>query len=341
MNMLKKTTIRVALFFDGRNFYSGWKETANSRRVDFTRLAKWLVHRAGGTLLSGAYYYTGVGEISDERSGASHQKLMGFLEMLESQPGFFVHTFRRKVGSMDCEQCGSENRYTSDKEADLAVVSHMLQLAAVDAYDVVVLMSGDVDYAPALESVRAMGKQAHVASWGGSGVSKRLRATAFSHIDMLDGLDAFEHAAVTSEPLSLLEGGDVPVDIRQFTGEQRLDAFMSELIQAEKKFEGGYVGMGYFLNNWRSIHLDDSPQARREVLDHLVEKDWVDSYEVGEGKMALRLSEQARHHLEEGLHPQPPSDAVEHPAPAESVPSPEEEPPLKALSSDQEEMPAV
>lgn len=330
MNMLKKTTIRVALFFDGRNFYSGWKETADSRRVDFARLAKWLVQRAGGTLLSGAYYYTGVGEVSDERSSASHQKLMGFLEMLESQPGFFVHTFRRKVGSIDCEQCGFENRYTSDKEADLAVVSHMLQLAAVDAYDVVVLMSGDVDYTPALEAVRAMGKQAHVASWGGTGVGKRLRAMAFSHIDMLDGLDAFEHPTAQSEPLSLLESNDASVDVAQFTGEQRLDAFMSELMQAEKKFEGGYVGMGYFLNNWRSIHLDDSPQARREVLNHLVVENLVDSYEVGDGKMALRLSQHARHLLQDLHSQQQPSEQEA----AEDIAH-------KHLPNDQEEIPAM
>ncbi|MEM7403524.1 MAG: NYN domain-containing protein [Myxococcota bacterium] len=310
MNMLKKTTTRVALFFDGGNFYSGWKENANSRRVDFTRLAKWLVQRAGGTLLAGAYYYTGVSEVSDERSGASHQKLMGFLEMLESQPGFFVHTFRRKVGSIDCEQCGIENRYTSDKEADLAVVSHMLQLAAVDAYDIAVLMSGDVDYTPALQSARAMGKQVHVASWGGTNASKRLKAAAFSHIDMLEGLDAFEHTSETSDSLSLLESNEASIKVTRFTGDQRLDGFMSELVQAEKKFEGGYVGMGYFLNSWRSIHLDDSPQARREVLNHLVDQNLVDSYEVEDGKTALRLSRQARDQLRELYVHQPTSDEM-------------------------------
>ena len=327
MNALKKATVRVALFFDGRNFYSGWKEMASSKRVDFTRLAKWLVQRTGGNLLSGAYYYTGIEEVSDERSNVSHQKLMGFLEMLESQPGFFVHTFHRKVGSIDCEQCGSENRYVSDKEADLAVVSHMVQFAAVDAYDVAILLSGDVDYTPALESVRAMGKQVHVAGWGSAGIGKRLKATAFSHIDMLEGLEAFEHVAESSEPLSLLEDGDSPVKITEFTGEQRLDAFMSELVQAEKKFEGGYVGMGYFLNNWRSVHLDDSAQARREVLNHLVVENLVDSYEVGEGKMALRLSEQAREHLQH-MHSQHSKD--------EEIED-EKKPSFKALSSDQEE----
>ena len=52
--------MRVALFFDGKNFYSGWRDAANGRRIDFVRLSEWLVKRAGGTYLWGAHYYTGV-----------------------------------------------------------------------------------------------------------------------------------------------------------------------------------------------------------------------------------------------------------------------------------------
>ncbi|MEM7589065.1 MAG: NYN domain-containing protein [Myxococcota bacterium] len=292
--MMKKTGMRVALFFDGKNFHVGWKEAAEGRRIDFIQLAKWLVHRAGGTLLAGAHYFTGIQEITEEESDESQQKLLGFLEMLENQPGFFVHTFYRKVGCVSCGECGMQHQYFSDKETDLAVVSHMLRLASVDAYDIAVLLSGDGDYAPALQSVRAMGKQAHIASWGTANVSKRIRLEAFSQIDMLEGLDVFEYGASAQKSLIDENTYHEPIEIINFTGEHTLDAFISELIQAEKKFEGGYVGLTYFLNRWRSEHLDEAPNVRRSVLNQLLVENWVETYEAGAGKMALRLSDRAR-----------------------------------------------
>lgn len=292
--MTKKIGMRVALFFDGKNFHVGWKEAAEGRRIDFIQLARWLVQRAGGTFLAGAHYFTGIQEIAEEENDESQQKLLGFLEMLENQPGFFVHTFYRKVGCLNCGECGTQHQYLSDKETDLAVVSHMLQLAAVDAYDTAVLLSGDGDYAPALQSIRAMGKQAHIASWGTANVSKRIRLEAFSQIDMLEGLDVFEYGAAAPRTLVDVGSNHEPIDVTSFTGEFALDAFISELVQAEKKFAGGYVGLTYFLNRWRSEHLDEAPNVRRSVLNQLLVENWVETYDAGAGKMALRLSDRAR-----------------------------------------------
>ncbi|MEM7403166.1 MAG: NYN domain-containing protein [Myxococcota bacterium] len=293
--MTTRADVRVALFFDGKNFHVGWKETAQGRRIDFMRLAKWLVQRTGGTALSGAYYFTGIQqEISEEESDESQHKLLGFLEMLENQPGFFVQTFFRKSGCVNCSECGRQHAYVSDKETDLALVSHMLQLAAVDGYDAAILLSGDGDYAPALQSVRAMGKQVHIASWGSANVSRRIRMEAFSQIDMLEGLGVFEYGAQEQKPLIDAAIQYEAIEVVNFTGQRELDAFISELTQAEKKFEGGYVGLNYFLNRWRSEHLDENPNVRRSVLNQLLVENWVETYDVGSGKMAVRLSDRAR-----------------------------------------------
>ena len=72
------------------------------------------------------------------------------------------------------------------------MVADMLRFASVAAVDTMVLVSGDADYAPAVEGVHALGKQAYVATWGGTGLSHRLRKISFDHIDMLDGLHLFE-----------------------------------------------------------------------------------------------------------------------------------------------------
>lgn len=284
--------MRVALFFDGKNFYSGWREAAKGRRIDFARLADWLVQRTKGTHLWGAYYYTGIDDVVAGSQSEAQQKLAGFLDMLETQPGFFVHTFKRKVGCISCPECGTENRYVLEKEVDTTMVAHMLEMAATDAFDIMVLMSGDADYAPAMEGVRALGKQAYIASWGGAGVSKRIRSVAFDHIDMLAGLPIFERECIEGEmhaEYNDLE--DSNIEISSVTGDLSMDAFLAELEQAQNKFSGGYVGLGYFLTRWRSAHMDNTPDTRRRVLDKLLAEGFVETYNAPDGALAIRLSE--------------------------------------------------
>ncbi|MBN4077380.1 NYN domain-containing protein [Sulfobacillus acidophilus] len=284
--------MRVALFFDGKNFYSGWREAARGRRIDFTKLADWLVKKANGSHLWGAYYYTSIEE-NIANTSDTQQKLSGFLDMLETQSGFFVKTFKRKVSNINCLQCGSENRYILEKEVDTAMVAHMVNLAATNAYDAIVLLSGDADYAPALEAIRSLGKQAYVASWAGAGVSKRIRNAAFDHIDMLLGLEFFEREL--SEYEEVEEGFECEqeaekIEIESVTGDLSMDSFLAELDQAQSKFNGGYVGLGYFLTRWRSSHLDTTPEIRRQVLDKLLSEGFVETYNAPDGALAIRVS---------------------------------------------------
>lgn len=285
--------MRVALFFDGKNFYSGWREAARGRRIDFAKLSEWLVGKAKGSSLWGAYYYTAVEDIGLAATD-TQLKLSGFLDMLETQPGFFVHTFKRKIGSLACQECNTENRYAIEKEVDTSMVAHMIKLAAANAYDTLVLMSGDADYAPAIDAVRSLGKQAYIASWGGTGVSKRTRNAAFDHIDMLNGIAFFERE-LSDEDLyaDYLDPEDVVTEIAEVTGDEAMDAFLAELEQAQSKFSGGYVGLGYFLTRWRSTHLDTTPDVRRRVLDKLLAEGFVETYNAPDGALAIRVSERS------------------------------------------------
>src|SRR2546430_10538237 len=54
--------MKVAIFFDGQNFYRSLLRYDESLRVDYDRLATWITQQAGGAnaLFSGAYYYVGV-----------------------------------------------------------------------------------------------------------------------------------------------------------------------------------------------------------------------------------------------------------------------------------------
>jgi uncharacterized LabA/DUF88 family protein len=269
---------KVALFFDGRNFFNGYVEHAAGWLVDFHRLSTWLVERVAGDRLWGAQYYTGVDDGTDFNV-ESQRRLSNFLDRLELVPGFFVYRFPRSSRTLRCNDCGAEHRIPVEKQVDTTMVADMLRVAAVGSVDIFVLVSGDADLAPAVEGVRALGRQVYVASWAGSGLSMRLRRVAFDHIDLLSGLSHFatpkvplsERAEVEAAPLSQ---GDI---------------FYGELQRAESRFgTTGFVGLRYFVNRWKSDALPPLPDLRMKILDQLVSVGAVEVYDAPNGDQALR-----------------------------------------------------
>ena len=127
---------------------------------------------------------------------------MGFLDMLDHQPGFFVQRFPRRVRVTHCPSCKSEFQYTQEKAVDTTMVADMLRPAAVDAFDVAVLISGDADHTPAVEGVRALGKQVYLASLGRLWSLPQLRRVAFDHIDLTEGLLRFGDESEEAEDRS-------------------------------------------------------------------------------------------------------------------------------------------
>lgn len=183
--------MNVALFFDGSNFWIG-KESAKVGDIDYWKLAMWLVDQAGGKILSGAHYYA---SIDEEYSPTFFST---FLDLLEGQPGFFVHRFKYGVATQTCRKCGDSRQARVEKRVDTTIAVDMLRLAAVNAFDAVVLLSGDLDFAPAIDGVHSLGKRAYVATWGKTSLSRDLRRIAFDHIDLLDGQSEFAKTTRTA-----------------------------------------------------------------------------------------------------------------------------------------------
>lgn len=279
--------MRVALFFDGKNFYSGLKDRAPDNIIDFTKMSRWLVKRVGASHLWGAYYYTGVETGTGART-EGQSKLAGFLDMLELQPGFFVKRFPRKVHSFNCVNCGAINRFTLEKEIDTTMAADMLQLAAVGAFDIMVLLSGDADHTPAAEAVRTLGKQVYVATWGRTGLSTRIRKAVFDHIDLLEGLRSFAQPADEYREQQALRASEEDME-DLIIDQSMLDVFMEELHKAEMTFTTGYVGMNYFLKRWQSDRLLPNPEDRRHIMDVLIDEERIEIYEAPDGNKALRI----------------------------------------------------
>ncbi len=294
--------MRVALFIDGKNFFAGWKDATGGADIDFRKLAPWIVHAAGGTTLLGAHYYTGVDEAFPRTP--AQEKLDGFLDMIDQLPGFFVQRFAQKMRTQTCASCGHSHSFAREKEVDTTIVADMLRLAAVNGFDIAVLLSGDADLVAAVEGVRALGKKVLVASWGQSGLAARLRRAAFDHLDLLAGMAEFGRqghgyaaagapaiAPVASSPTNGgYEGARAPA--APLSNDPAVyEAFtLDEIRKAQAAMHNGYVGVHFFVTRWRSVTLPEIPDLRRRTLDRLVADGKAEIYLADDGTQAVRLN---------------------------------------------------
>lgn len=286
--------MRVSLFFDGKNFYENLERAySGQHHLDYQKLAAWLVERVAGTQLTGAHYYTGIPDRLDPSLPEYPQLrgLMRFLDSLEYVEGFFVYRFPRIRRMHRCPTCAAENSYTEEKEVDTTMVADMIRLAADDAFDVMVLCSGDADHAPAAEAIRSMGKVVYLASWGDEALSPRLRRAAFGHIDLLtecpeEILDDPLRAAARIE----VSGGDAESGSNEEFDPELLHNAAQEVARAQQYFEehGGFLGRGYFIHRWRGREIPGDADQRELILDHLVENTLVEEIQIL-GETALRI----------------------------------------------------
>ena len=88
---------------------------------------------------------------------------------------------------VNCPDCGTNLKGTVEKGIDAAIITDLLSLAFDDNYDMGVLISGDADYAPAVEYIqKKTGKQIVQAYFKAHG--DELRNACWDHIFFEDVL---------------------------------------------------------------------------------------------------------------------------------------------------------
>ncbi len=135
---------RVMVFVDGSSFYHGLKNNDCPTYVDFFKLG---THLAGpDRQLQRVYYYNAVClQSSGEETYRKQQRFLGAVGRQQQ--------VRVKLGRLEPRG----DTYV-EKGVDIALVVGMLLHAAKDDYDVAILVSGDGDFACALEAVGEMGR---------------------------------------------------------------------------------------------------------------------------------------------------------------------------------------
>jgi uncharacterized LabA/DUF88 family protein len=274
---LGRFTVRVALFFDGKNHMKDLKQVAGERWMDHGALAARVVERVGGTELVAAHYYTAVPSPGEDSGRSALYFLLGELERI---PGFFVHRFPRHTQTWPCSRCGHEETFSREKMVDTQLVADVVAQAARGLWDIAVVFSGDMDVAPALSGARSFGRRAWVATFGRHATSRELMREAWGTLDLRELMDGVMSAA----PVQVDVG---PVDLQP--GD---DVVLRELARGQQHFEsgGGFLGAQFFLHRWKGIGLSDDHEERRRAVERLVRAGLVEI--VGQaGRTALRVVE--------------------------------------------------
>jgi len=160
---------RVAIFIDGSNLYHALEGTLKRHDLDF---AQFVAKLCGDRCLFRTYYYNALQDVSIRPEAFREQQ--EFLDTLRKTPYLEV-----RLGTIKTAQ-GTQ----IEKGVDIMLGTDMLYFAWKDFYDTAVLVSGDADFAYALQTVKNMGKHVEVAYFEGA-TARELLAVA----DVLHQLD--------------------------------------------------------------------------------------------------------------------------------------------------------
>ena len=149
---------RVAIFIDGSNLYHALRSNLGRFDLNFVEFVNKL---SGSRRLFRTYYYNVLQDPIHRPDGYREQQ--EFLDILRKTPYLEV-----RLGGTKMAQ-GTP----VEKGIDIMLATDLLYFAWNDFYDVAVLVSGDSDFAYALQAIKNMGKHVEVAYFE-SGVSKDL-----------------------------------------------------------------------------------------------------------------------------------------------------------------------
>jgi uncharacterized LabA/DUF88 family protein len=147
---------RVAIFIDGSNLYHSVQNNFGRHDLNFTEFANKLV---AGRKLFRIYYYNMLQDPAQYPD--SYREQQDFLEALKKTPYLEIRlgTAKKALGT--------------EKGIDIMIGTDLLYFAWSNFYDVAILVSGDADFAYAVQAVKNMGKHVEVAYFE-SGISKDL-----------------------------------------------------------------------------------------------------------------------------------------------------------------------
>ena len=144
------TSTRVAVFIDGSNLYHSLEENCKRFDLDFAAFSSKL---CDGRTHYRSYYYNVLRDF--DRNPQAYQDQQKFLTALYSTPYLDVRLGGSKV----------RGDTAVEKGIDIMLATDLLQMAWEDRYDVAIVVTGDGDFAYAVQAVKNMGKYVEIAAF--------------------------------------------------------------------------------------------------------------------------------------------------------------------------------
>ena len=144
---------RACVFIDGNNFYFGLRKlygkNKSLKNFDFANFSQFI---AGQNQVVAIFYYNALLDRDNNLEKYKSQK--DFFDNLKKIPNFHLvlcKLLKRNIGK-------TNNFYYIIKEDDIHMAVDMVENACDNKFDVAVLLAGDGDFVPAVNSVKKKGK---------------------------------------------------------------------------------------------------------------------------------------------------------------------------------------
>lgn len=138
---------RVITYIDGFNLYFGMTQSwQDIKWLDINLLSTKLL-RSGQTLEQVNYFTS---RVNNNHSKEVRQKV--YLEALAEQ-GVQIIYGQYRGNKETCYKCGNSWPNSKEKMTDVNIATHLLRDAFTDSYDIALLVSGDSDLVPPVETV--------------------------------------------------------------------------------------------------------------------------------------------------------------------------------------------
>jgi uncharacterized LabA/DUF88 family protein len=147
--------MRIVAYVDGHNLYHGLRD-AGWRRFLWLNLHGFVQSflSAHQHLVAVKYFTALMPSVPDDPH--KNRRQTAFLEALEIITGIRPILGKMKRDTWRCEHCGKRNRMRTEKKTDVNIAVEMLTDAYRDAFDTALLVSGDTDLVPPIETIRCL-----------------------------------------------------------------------------------------------------------------------------------------------------------------------------------------
>lgn len=158
---MTSSNFRVSFLVDGFNLYHSLVEAesdlgASARWLDLRSLCTSYLYTLGkGAQLERIHYFSALATHRDAHRPGSSARHRSYVECLQST-GVVTELGRFKKKHVYCATCKQNNRHYEEKETDVAISVALLELLFKDASDIIVLVTGDTDLAPAVRTAQRL-----------------------------------------------------------------------------------------------------------------------------------------------------------------------------------------